>query len=99
MLFINCYFIKSKHLYFKKNKRPNNDTSVDCNAYYYELLIGVFEEHLLEKSEFSFSVVVKVIDCHNQRKKQIIHFLRFMKVLKTEQPTAVAFIIFHKSVW
>lgn len=36
------------------------------------------------------------MDCHNQRKKQIIHFWQFMKVLKTQQATAVAFSTFHK---
>lgn len=50
-------------------------------------------------TEFSFSVGVKMIDCLNQRKKQILYFLQLTKVLKTRRPTTVVFNVFHGSVW
>lgn len=63
-------------------------------------LTGYLKKILPEKmTEFSFSRGIKMIDCLNQRKKQILYFLQLMKVLKTERPTTVVYNVFHCSVW
>lgn len=63
-------------------------------------LTGHLKKNLLEKmTEFSFLIGINMIDCLNQRKKQILYFLQLTKVLKTKRPTTVAFNAFHGSVW
>lgn len=42
-------------------------------------------------TEFSFPTEIKMIDCLNQRKKQILYFLQLTEVLQTERTTIVVF--------
>lgn len=61
-------------------------------------LTGYLKKNFLKKmTAFSFSTEVKMIDCLNQRKKQILYFLQLTEALKTESPKTVVFNVFHGS--
>lgn len=93
-------FIKCKNSYFKNRK----DLNVVCElttTLIVNYLSGYLKKtFLLEKTDWVFIINrEKVIECHNQRKKQIIYFLQFIKVLKTKNLTTVVSNVFQGSMW
>lgn len=95
-LFTNFDFIKSKKNYILTTE----DLKVGSHNTDYCDLTGYLKKNLLEKmTEFSFSIGIKMIDCLNQRKKQILYFLQLTKVLKTKRATTVVFNVVYGSVW